>query len=496
MEDLFNMIHDMTGISRYSKSEVVTPKWVVSDMVDLLPADVFEPNSKFLDPAVKSGRFLAELYNRLMTSDAMKQAFPNEHDRNEHILNNQLYGIAMSETAAIIARKQLYDDFTIVGNIIYTEGRFTKELVQGAFDIMRFDVVIGNPPYNNDMYLDFVTLGCQLSTKYTVMIIPAKWQAKTDGKPKDSKTDDKNETFRKNIVPCMSKVIFYKDTKDVFDIGEPGGISVVLVDKQLHQLKMVKSKCVRNKTLESGWEEHDETALTLLPRKVLNVIGKVGQLGDGFKQSLYVKNTDHGETSIDGQLGFKRFAYTSETERGEALRKAGYVEVMQGDKVVGYKSIDDLFTTANLDKWKCIQSCMPVQGSSDPFSRDTGKALGSNLIMIIKPYQVPKGSFQILKYFDSKSSAESFRSYINSKTMSFMQFFGLCGATMTKEFFRFIPDPKDWSCIYVDAPHAGVMPNSQGKYEYGGKTYCSLYVKYGLTPDEIKIIESVIKERK
>lgn len=496
MEDLFNIIHDMTGISRYSKSEVVTPQWVVSDMVDLLPADVFEPNSKFLDPAVKSGRFLAELYNRLMASDEMKQAFTNEHDRHEHIINNQLYGIAMSETAAIIARKQLYNDFTITGNIVCTDGRFTKELVQGAFDIMRFDVVIGNPPYNNDMYLDFVTLACQLSTRYTVMIIPAKWQAKTDGKPKDSKTDDKNETFRKNIVPCMSKVIFYKDTKDVFDIGEPGGISVVLVDKQLHQIKAVKSKCIRNKTLESGWEEHDETALTLLPRKVLNVIGKVGQLGDGFKQSLYVKNTDHGETSIDGQLGFKRFAYTSETERGEALKKAGYVEVMQGDKVVGYKSIDDLFTTANLDKWKCIQSCMPVQGSSDPFSRDTGKALGSNLIMIIKPYQVPKGSFQILKYFDSKDSAESFRSYINSKTMSFMQFFGLCGATMTKEFFRFVPDPKDWSCIYVDAPHAGVIPNSQGKYEYGGKTYCSLYAKYGLTPEEINIIESVIKERK
>lgn len=105
MNDAFGLIQKYTGISRYSKSEVVTPKWVVSDMVDLLPADVFEPNSKFLDPAVKSGGFLMELYNRLMNSDALKQAFPNEHDRHEHIIHNQLYGIATSVATAIVVRK-------------------------------------------------------------------------------------------------------------------------------------------------------------------------------------------------------------------------------------------------------------------------------------------------------------------------------------------------------------------------------------------------------
>lgn len=102
---------------------------------------------------------------------------------------------------------------------------------------MKFDVVIGNLPYNNDMYLDFVTLAHQLSSKYTCMITPAKWQAKTDGKPAGSKTPDKNEQFRKNIVPYMSDIIYYRDTKDVFNIGEPGGISIVLLDSQIHSTK-------------------------------------------------------------------------------------------------------------------------------------------------------------------------------------------------------------------------------------------------------------------
>lgn len=41
---------------------------------------------------------------------------------------------------------------------------------------MKFDVVIGNPPYNKGMDLDFVDLGYKLSKKNVCMITPAKWQ--------------------------------------------------------------------------------------------------------------------------------------------------------------------------------------------------------------------------------------------------------------------------------------------------------------------------------
>lgn len=117
MEDFFDRFQRITGVSKYSTSEVITPTWVVSDMVDLLPPEVFAPESRFLDPAVKSGRFLAEIYRRLMNSDAMKLAFPNEQDRQRYILDNQLYGFATSSIAATVVRKQLYDDPTKRGNI-------------------------------------------------------------------------------------------------------------------------------------------------------------------------------------------------------------------------------------------------------------------------------------------------------------------------------------------------------------------------------------------
>ena len=49
MEDIFDKLQAITGISKYSNSEVITPKSIVSDMVDLIPADVFSPESKFLE---------------------------------------------------------------------------------------------------------------------------------------------------------------------------------------------------------------------------------------------------------------------------------------------------------------------------------------------------------------------------------------------------------------------------------------------------------------
>lgn len=499
-----NRLELMNILPSEACGEVFTRADVANKVLELLklkPRVFSNPNYRFLDIYTKSGVFLLLIYSELM--QGLVEAIPDPEIRSQHILGKMIYGVSPSVETALISRKTLYGDWSIQGNIkVITgykndTGKRTFSNISKEFNGMKFDVVIGNPPYNNDMYLDFVTLAHQLSSKYTCMITPAKWQAKTDGKPAGSKTPDKNEQFRKNIVPYMSDIVYYRDTKDVFNIGEPGGISIVLLDSQIHSTKDVDLKCEKNSVFNTdGLEHHDETEVVLLSHKILSIIGKVGQLGEGFKQSLYVKNTDHGESSIMGKLGFKRFTYTSEQERGEKLKQAGYVEVMQGSKVVGYKAIGDLFTTVNLDKYKCIQSCMPVQGSSSPFANDTGKALGSNLVMINKPYQVPKGSFQILKYFDTEQEALSFKSYINSKLMSFLQFVGLCGATMTKEFFRFVPDPNDWTCTYVDAPHPGVTPDSKGIYTLDGVKYCSLYARYNLDQDDINIIESVIKERK
>ena len=64
---------------------------------------------------------------------------------------------------------------------------------------MKFDVVIGNPPYNKGMDLDFVDLGYKISNKYTVMITPAKWQTTADDYSGCASKNINYKQFRGNV---------------------------------------------------------------------------------------------------------------------------------------------------------------------------------------------------------------------------------------------------------------------------------------------------------
>jgi site-specific DNA-methyltransferase (adenine-specific) len=184
-----------------------------------------------------------------------------------------------------------------------------------------------------------------------------------------------------------------------------------------------------------------------------------------------VKNTDHGEKSIASQLGFKRQIFVGEQDRGQQEIPPDYVEVMQGEKVCGYKKKSELFTQLNLDKYKVTTSVM----AGNIYLDDNGMTLGIVPCNILKPNQVPKGSYPVIMYFNTENEAKSFKSYYESKLVSFLFYFGACGSTLTKEFYRFIPDPIKFDHIFTDE---------------------ELYKKYNLTEEEINIIESVIKERK
>ena len=57
----------LSCIANLSNDEVFTPPEVANAMLDLLPQELFrDPNTKFLDPACKSGAFLREIAKRLL----------------------------------------------------------------------------------------------------------------------------------------------------------------------------------------------------------------------------------------------------------------------------------------------------------------------------------------------------------------------------------------------------------------------------------------------
>ncbi len=130
---------------------------------------------------------------------------------------------------------------------------FLKERLD-ELKLMHLDVVIGNPPYNNDIYIPFVEMGYNLASNCSVFITPAKWQAKGG---------EKNENFRRNIVPHMSKIVYYPDCHDIFDIAVQGGISYYLIDKNTHENKLISSYCSRMDILGSNlvFEERERVLM-------------------------------------------------------------------------------------------------------------------------------------------------------------------------------------------------------------------------------------------
>ena len=57
----------LSCLANLSNDEVFTPPDVANRLLDLLPQDLFaNPDTKFLDPACKSGIFLREIAKRLL----------------------------------------------------------------------------------------------------------------------------------------------------------------------------------------------------------------------------------------------------------------------------------------------------------------------------------------------------------------------------------------------------------------------------------------------
>ena len=80
----------LSCLANLSNDEVFTPPEVVNQMLDLLPQELFSnPNTKFLDPACKTGVFLREIAKRLLVG--LEKEMPNLQERIDHIFHKKLY---------------------------------------------------------------------------------------------------------------------------------------------------------------------------------------------------------------------------------------------------------------------------------------------------------------------------------------------------------------------------------------------------------------------
>jgi len=214
--------------------EVFTPPAVVDAMLDLLPAEVWEPDPQrtFLEPACGDGNFLVAVLDRkldrVLAADARPEralaALASLHGmdvapdnvraaraRLERRLLDRLAraGAPAREDVAAAARRVLADTVQVADMLPPLPGRpagrdavplVAHAFAPGATPVrttlgavlaraapVRFDVVVGNPPYQSGdggagssarpLYHHFVRTAIALDPAHVVMVVPSRWMA-------------------------------------------------------------------------------------------------------------------------------------------------------------------------------------------------------------------------------------------------------------------------------------------------------------------------------
>ena len=320
---------------------------------------------------------------------------------------------------------------------------------------MKFDVIIGNPPYQlsdggnaasaSPLYHLFVQQAMKLNPRYLTMIIPARWYAGGKG------LDD----FRGLMLgqSHIRKLIDVANSADCFPgVNIAGGICYFLWEKDYHGACNVINMKDGNyiSEVERSLDEYDyfvrnNTALTII-RKVLN---KKEQL---LKSTVFSRNYFSLPTTVTGS----------------SVHQRGYVSVLTSKGTIYVRENQVSDKERLLEKYKVIIT-YAMSGGNKPTSEGNYQVLSS--LKVLAPHEACTETYLILDTFDSEDEANNMVSYAATKFFRFLLLQALSSIHITKDKFCFVPIV-DFSRSWTDV---------------------DLYEKYGLSDDEIALIETTIK---
>lgn len=508
----------LTCIANLSNDEVFTPPALANRMLDDVAAAWLDANDgrsiwsdktvMFLDPFTKSGVFLREISSRLI--NGLKDEIPDLQDRVNHILTKQVFGIGITQLTAHIARRSLYcskfanGPHSVVtlfgkgdgygksdGHVWYDRIEHTwngdgrcrycpasktsfdrgRDLESHAYALthtddvatrvseilgvaMKFDVVIGNPPYQLQsdggtrdvpIYQKFVEQAKTLKPRLLTMVIPSRWMATGLGLAE----------FRRTMLTDrhLRKLVDYERMDEVFPgVDFEGGVGYFLWDRDSEGLCAVTSI--------SGSEvigpiERDLSEFDVLVRdsRALDILRKV---------------TASGEKSITEILSVdKEFGWTSNFAGFHKVKKVGDVDFHYnrgGKRLLGYISRKEVTKSSHLiNKWKVMVPKAYGERGARP-----AKILGPSLIA--KPPCVCTQTY-LFFFVDDKTSAESLSSYMRTRFFRFLVSLRKITQDAARNTYTWVP-MQTWDHTWSDK---------------------SLYKKYDITNDEIAFIESMIR---
>lgn len=448
---LFNNVYNpdvLSCIANLSNDEVFTPPELANKIIDMLPQELFEnPDTTFLDPCCKSGVFLREIAKRLIKG--LEHQIPDLEKRIEHIFSKQIFGVAITELTSLLSRRSVYcskypssewsayqfPEDKPQGNIIYQRIKHTwkdgkcvycgaskseydrgSELETHAYQFihnldvkkvfnMKFDVIIGNPPYQISdgggmktesasgsaipLYHRFVQQAKKLNPKYLCMIIPSRWFS--GGRGLDEFREQMLEDNR------LSKLVDYSDSRDCFPgVDIAGGVCYFLWNKDyngpcdvcsIYQCKMVQSSRYLN-----------EFPVFIRHSQAINIIRKV----------LSYKETAMNNVVYSSKpFGFRSF------QSGRSSKLINDLELL-GSKGFTYVKRDEVTTNADLIyKWKVVMSKASAEHAGQTDLEGRKKIISK--VEVLKPGQICTETYLLLSAFDTEAEANNLKEYVKTR---------------------------------------------------------------------------------
>ena len=538
----------LTCIANLSNDEIFTPPSVACRMLDQLAeqwaidngGEILWENSKvtFLDPCSKSGVFLREITQRLV--EGLQNEIPDLQERVNHVLTKQVFGISITNLTALLSRRSLYcsknanGKYSIctgfsdeVGNLWFEptqhdwiggkrefrldpvtneeilvrtnqtcsfcgagEKSFSRgeglenhayafihtnnvnNLIKEMFgEQMHFDVVVGNPPYQlNDsghgvsarpIYQHFIAQAKNIDPSYICMIVPARWYA--GGKGLD---DFRAEMLADDRIAVLHD---FPDSRDIFpDVGIAGGVCYFLWStKYSGKTKVISHRKDKTTTTERLLNER---GLDIFVRddRTLAVLEKIArvEMGHDSTDSLILNQSSSFANQVSARkpfgLGtnFRGNASSSSSSDVRLLRTGAQDWISRETLTSGHHLID---------KWKVYTSKASNDHAGQPDNDGTRKVLGRT--GILPPNTACTETYILLGAFDSEDEAISCYSYATTRFFRFLLSLRATTQDITKSRFSFIPAQK-WDSEWTDE---------------------ALYRKYDVSPEEIGLIEELIR---
>ena len=380
------------------------------------------------DPATGMGNYLIAIYYKLM--EGLKTKIPNEELRKKHIIENQLYMGELNKKNCFVV-KQIFNINNTYKLNLY-EGDTLNVKLNEVFGKTNFDIIIGNPPYNEELktkqgsapalynkFVEYYIDKCNILS----FIVPSRWFGGGKGLDK----------FREMMLKKTDIVYIkhYDDATIIFGntVSIEGGVNYFLIDKEYNGLCNYNGNNIQLNKFD-----------IIVNSKYYNIITSILQYEN--MSSIYIGQNYSGINSNDNRLIDKK---TETTLLCYVSQQKGYIKYIEKDNINKKR---------DFNKWKVITA-----------EANGGKGCFGNMF-IGKPNEICNQSYIIFEVKTEKE-AESLLSYMKCKLPNFMLSLRKISQHINEATCKWIPLPplnKEW--------------NDEEVYKY-----------FKLSEDEIKLIK-------